>query len=109
MTCASCAAHIERTLVDHPGVVRAGVNFATNRASVLADPRAVSSEDLSAAIEAIGYRLIPRPGDSAGAGHDQTEASERGEEAGRLRQGPGARAFGASVIAPGQGAPRPTS
>ena len=79
MTCASCAAHIERTLVDHPSVVRAGVNFATNKASVLADPQAVSSEDLIAAIDELGYKLTPHLDDATYAEHDEAEAAERAE------------------------------
>ncbi|MBC8144581.1 MAG: heavy-metal-associated domain-containing protein, partial [bacterium] len=34
MTCAACASRIERQLVRAPGVRNAGVNLATNRATV---------------------------------------------------------------------------
>lgn len=59
MTCANCAANIERTLnkkID--GVVHAAVNFATERAAVdyLAD--VVSIENIVAAIERAGYGAI---------------------------------------------------
>jgi len=59
MTCANCAANIERTLnkkVD--GVVNAAVNFATERAAVdyLAD--VVTVEDIVAAIVKAGYGAI---------------------------------------------------
>ena len=59
MTCANCAANIERTLnkkVD--GVVNAMVNFATERATVdyLADILTV--EDIVAAIKKAGYGAI---------------------------------------------------
>ncbi len=38
MTCAACARRIERKLSRAPGVRRAGVNFATSRATVEYDP-----------------------------------------------------------------------
>ncbi|HDR9071176.1 TPA: heavy-metal-associated domain-containing protein, partial [Burkholderia vietnamiensis] len=34
MTCASCAGRVEKTLAKVPGVARASVNLATERASV---------------------------------------------------------------------------
>ena len=36
MTCAACAANIERALKKLPGIGEAGVNYATNRATVRA-------------------------------------------------------------------------
>ena len=66
MTCANCAANIERVLNKKVGgVVRATVNFASERAAVdyLAD--LVSVEDLVAAIEKAGYGAIaPESGQS---------------------------------------------
>ncbi len=59
MTCANCAANIERTLNKKvAGVVQAAVNFASERASVhyLADM--VGIEDIVAAIEKAGYGAI---------------------------------------------------
>jgi Au+-exporting ATPase len=52
MTCASCVARVERALTAVPGVSRASVNLATERATVAgtADPAA-----LVAAVEAVGY------------------------------------------------------
>src|SRR6266571_4783416 len=41
MTCGTCAARVEKTLTRQPGVARAAVNFATGRAVVAYDPRAV--------------------------------------------------------------------
>ena len=54
MTCASCAARIERKLNKLDGV-EATVNYATEAASVSFDPAAVSVDDLIATVEAIGY------------------------------------------------------
>jgi Cu+-exporting ATPase len=54
MTCASCAARIERKLNKLDGV-EATVNYATEAASVSFDPASVSVEDLIATVEATGY------------------------------------------------------
>jgi Cu+-exporting ATPase len=54
MTCASCASRIERKLNKLEGVT-ATVNYATEKASVDFDPDSVSSDDLLAAVEAVGY------------------------------------------------------
>ncbi len=55
MTCASCAARIERRLNKLEGV-RATVNYATERAAVSYDPAQVAVADLIHAVEAAGYR-----------------------------------------------------
>ena len=55
MTCASCAARIERTLNKVEGV-EATVNFATETASVSFDPTVVAPDQLTAAVERIGYQ-----------------------------------------------------
>src|SRR5438552_12756914 len=54
MTCASCAARIERKLNKLEGV-EATVNFATEKAAVSFDPTRASLEDLVGAVEAAGY------------------------------------------------------
>jgi cation-transporting ATPase V len=59
MTCASCAARVERTLARQTGVEGARVNLAANRATVDYRPRAVSREELENAIARIGYRITP--------------------------------------------------
>jgi len=59
MTCANCAATIERTLKRKvPGVVSAAANFASERASVEYIPGLVTRADLVAAIESIGYGVV---------------------------------------------------
>src|SRR6266700_7936846 len=54
MTCASCAARIERRLNKLEGV-HASVNFATEQAAVEFDPARVEVDELLAAVERTGY------------------------------------------------------
>ena len=63
MTCASCAARIEKKLNRMDGV-SATVNFATEKAKVtFADT--VAPEDLVATVEATGYTAtLPRPAEA---------------------------------------------
>ena len=61
MTCASCAARIERKLNKLDGVA-ATVNFATEEAAVAFDPRRLAVTDLIKTVEATGYTAtLPRP------------------------------------------------
>ncbi len=60
MTCANCAANIERALNKKTaGVVTAAVNFATERVSVEYVPGVVNADDIVTAIEKAGYGAIP--------------------------------------------------
>ncbi len=60
MTCASCAARIEKKLGKLPGV-SVSVNYATNKALVLA-PSGITSADLIKTVEAAGYGAsLPEP------------------------------------------------
>src|SRR5689334_22082336 len=54
MTCASCAARVERTLNDLQGV-SATVNYATERATVEFDDGVVAPEQLVRAVRSAGY------------------------------------------------------
>ena len=54
MTCASCAARIEKRLNRLDGVA-ATVNYATERATVDYDPAVVGPDQLVAAVEETGY------------------------------------------------------
>ena len=55
MSCAGCAANVERALRKTAGVLEAVVNIATARATVLYDPRAVAPAGLVQAIRGAGY------------------------------------------------------
>ena len=78
MTCASCAARIEKRLNKLDGV-EATVNYATERARVTA-PEGVSSDDLVAQVEAAGYKArVPGPTHAAGPMHGaHADSSEHG-------------------------------
>ncbi len=66
MTCASCAARIEKKLNRVDGV-DASVNYATETAVVTYDPSATSIADLVGVVEGIGYHASPvGDGDRAG-------------------------------------------
>ncbi|GAB7524642.1 heavy metal translocating P-type ATPase [Paraburkholderia sp. 2C] len=54
MTCASCVMRVEKALAKVPGVARASVNLATEKATVDADP-SVSVDTLLAAVRKAGY------------------------------------------------------
>jgi Cu+-exporting ATPase len=74
MTCVSCAARIEKRLNRLDGVV-ATVNFATERATVDYDATRVGTEELVAAVEAVGYGAsVPRSGSAAPEAEDADEA-----------------------------------
>jgi Cu+-exporting ATPase len=55
MSCAACAATIERGLRDVPGVGEANVNFATSRATVLFDPALIDTSALIDTVRKTGY------------------------------------------------------
>ncbi|HVE92786.1 MAG TPA: heavy metal translocating P-type ATPase [Actinomycetota bacterium] len=59
MTCGSCAARVERVLSRKPGVQQAAVNFATERATIVYDPGAVTAEDLVTTVGRSGYGMSP--------------------------------------------------
>ena len=90
MTCASCAARIEKRLSKQPGVAFANVNFATKVATVQYDPAATGLSKLAQAVEDLGYKaIVPAPvlptrepadpphGD---AGHDHSAHMNVGED-----------------------------
>ena len=58
MSCAACAANIERALKKLPGIGAAGVNYATNRATVTFDPAVITVPAIVEAIRDVGYDVI---------------------------------------------------
>ena len=59
MTCAACAARIERQLARLPDVT-ASVNLATETAQISYDPARTSAQEIRGAIERAGYAVPPR-------------------------------------------------
>ncbi len=55
MTCASCAANIERRLRKTEGVTQANVNFAAEKAVATYDPTKVTPDQMVATVKDIGY------------------------------------------------------
>jgi len=80
MTCASCVGRVEKALAAVPGVTRAVVNLATERATVRG---VVAVQDLVAAIAKAGYEA--RPVD-AGARADNEAAERKDAEQAELRR-----------------------
>ena len=65
MTCTNCAMNIERALTRKvPGIVKATVNFASERVFVEYDPTTASIDDMAAAIEKAGFKAIIAEDDS---------------------------------------------
>ena len=74
MTCASCVSRVERALRKPPGVLKADVNLATEKATVTYIPGQASRDDLVAAVKAAGYNVIEEP--AAGAADATASAGE---------------------------------
>ncbi|MCY4059117.1 MAG: heavy metal translocating P-type ATPase, partial [Gammaproteobacteria bacterium] len=75
MTCAACAARVEKVLLGEPGVVDADVNLALERATVTTASGRVTPEALASRVDRAGYRLV--------VGENQTE--QPGVDAGEDR------------------------
>jgi len=58
MSCASCVEKVQKALGGVPGVIRADVNFATEKATVEYISGQVTIRDLSKAVEAAGYKIL---------------------------------------------------
>lgn len=60
MHCGGCASTIQMLLQRKAGVRRVSASFDAGEATVLYDPAAVSEDDIAAAIESAGYRVVSR-------------------------------------------------
>lgn len=58
MTCAACAGSVESILGNQPGVVRAGVNFATQTVQVEYIPSIAEPESMKQALQTVGYDMM---------------------------------------------------
>jgi len=58
MSCASCAASVETTLNEEPGVINAAVNYANSSASVEYAPNVADIQHFKKSVQSSGYDLI---------------------------------------------------
>ncbi|MFQ5598864.1 MAG: heavy metal translocating P-type ATPase, partial [Nitrospiria bacterium] len=63
MSCASCVSKIEKSLLSTRGILRASVNLATEKASVVYIPTLADPFSLKDAIRSVGYRTIEEVSD----------------------------------------------
>ena len=78
MTCASCVSRVEKALRTPPGVLRAEVNLATEKATVTYLPGQATRQDLVDAVRGAGYDVVepaPGAGEAAVAAADAEEAA----------------------------------
>ena len=61
MTCAACSARVERALRKLEGIQSASVNLATEKASVVFDPRILRLSSIKEAVEKAGYTALEPP------------------------------------------------
>lgn len=83
MTCASCVARVERALSQVPGVTQAGVNLATEKATVTFISGVASLADFQQAVAETGYEILEMPGESVAG--DQEDEAERKMRQARFR------------------------
>ncbi len=80
MTCASCVSRVEKALRNPPGVLKADVNLATEKATVTYIPGQAGYRDLVEAVRGAGYDVVePEPG----SGEANVEAAADAEETAR--------------------------
>ncbi len=77
MTCASCAARLERALRAFPGVIDASVNFALEQATVRAFADTVSDNMLIKAVEQAGFAASVSGGEAVDTALEESRAAKR--------------------------------
>jgi P-type Cu+ transporter len=81
MTCAACAARIERSLNKAPGVAEASVNLATERAMIRFDPAVTDVDKIVGTIRDAGYdAIVPAPESATSIGEEDAQSRIRREE-----------------------------
>lgn len=93
MSCAVCAATVEKTVGGLAGVGEATVNFSANTLQVVYDPQKISLTEIQAAVRAAGYDLVI----SENAEADAADAEQRNYRALKRRTA-GAWIFGIPVM-----------
>lgn len=77
MTCANCAANIERSLKKVDGVIEASVNYANEKARITYAPGKVTRAHLAAAVRKAGYDVVET---AEAIGSEDAEAAARKAE-----------------------------
>jgi Cu+-exporting ATPase len=83
MSCASCVSRVEDALAAVEGVLEAGVNLATDRATVRYVPGVAEPADVTQAIRDAGYEVVGTEGD---ANRSDVEKQAREEEKRSMKQ-----------------------
>lgn len=76
MSCAACAAKVEKTLNSLPGVSKASVNIATEKAAVSYSSSEITINDIWDAVEKLGYKVEDNEEDLS----NDREREDRGQE-----------------------------
>ena len=84
MHCAACAARVEKTLADAPGVLGVDVNLALEKATVTAFSGALAPRSLARRLDRAGYVLRLPPADARAHGQRAAEAQQQLERERRL-------------------------
>jgi len=87
MSCASCASNIEKSLSGLKGVVRASVNFALSKATVLFEPDLITPAEIVRAVREAGYDVALAAADLVIDGMSCASCVLRIEQALRARRG----------------------
>ena len=100
MTCASCASAVEKSLARTPGVQRAMVNFATEKATIDYLPAQATPAILRAAVAQAGYGVIERAPDTSAADRQAEIDQQKAVAYTRLKRRFGVAAGLAAIIMP---------
>lgn len=85
MTCASCAANVEKTASKLFGMEKASVNLASEKMTVVYNPLELSVRDISDAVHRSGYEAIPQQEEQVTLNEGTEEEKESKEEMYRKR------------------------
>jgi len=96
MTCASCVARVEKALAKVPGVIEAGVNLVTEKATVSFLPQMTGADRLAEAVRKSGYE--PKQVAAGGGAEDREQAARDAEIAGLRRSVLFAAAFTVPLV-----------
>ncbi|WBO86787.1 heavy metal translocating P-type ATPase [Hymenobacter yonginensis] len=86
MTCASCASFVEKSLTRTPGVQRAVVNFATEKATIDYLPTQASPATLKEAVVKAGYGVTERDPDTSAADRQAEIDQQKAVAYGKLKR-----------------------